>query len=549
MPSTFSTSLRIELIGPGEQAGVWGTTTNNNLGELIEQAITGITTLDVTSGNITLTSLNGVVDEARSAVLSVIGTPGVTRILTIPNENKNYTVQNSTANIVQVKTASGTAFDCPPLSHSYITCNESNVVVGRSITTGANAVTSLAAPFNSPAFTGVPTAPTAAGGTNTTQLATTAFVNAEIASDTAGLAPLASPTFTGVPAAPTASVGTNTTQLATTAFVNAEIASDTAGLAPLASPTFTGVPAAPTASVGTNTTQVATTAFVNAEIASDTAGLAPLASPAFTGTPTAPTAAGGTNTTQLATTAFTNAAIASALPGALPVGLITLWSGSIVSIPTGWTLCDGTAGTPDLRDRFVVGAGTTYAVNATGGVNTVTLTTAQMPSHSHTNSVSTTDLAHIHSNTVSTADLSHTHNVVGNSDVQSVVHTHTGTTDSAGAHNHNLQYRNGGTGSSTDAVPGSSGDLGTLSPNAISGVGNHVHGFTTSGISSTSHQHAISFTSAAMSANSTHTHTVTVGAMSANQTHSHTVTINSAGSGTAHENRPPYFALAYIMKI
>lgn len=553
MPSTFSTSLRIELIGEGEQASVWGTTTNNNLGELIEQAITGITTLDVTAGNITLTSLNGVVDQARSAVLAVIGTPGVTRILTIPNENKSYTVQNATANIVQVKTASGVAFDCPPLSHSYITCNESNVVVGRSITTGANAITSLAAPFNSPAFTGTPTAPTAAGGTNTTQLATTAFVNAEIASDTAGLAPLASPTFTGVPAAPTASVGTNTTQLATTAFVNAEIASDTAGLAPLASPTFTGVPAAPTASVGTNTTQVATTAFVNAEIASDTAGLAPLASPAFTGVPTAPTATGGTNTTQLATTAFTNAAIASALPGALPVGLITLWFGSIVSIPTGWTLCDGTLGTPDLRDRFIVGAGSTYAVNATGGANTITLTTAQLPSHTHTGSGTTasTNLAHTHSGTTASTNIAHTHNVIGNSDVQSVVHTHTGTTDSAGAHNHNLQYRNGGTGSSTDAVPGSSGALGTLSPNAIEGVGNHVHGFTTSGISSTSHQHAISLTSAAMSANADHTHTFTSGAMSANESHTHTFsfTSNGTGSGSAHENRPPYFALAYIMKL
>lgn len=549
MPSTFSTSLRIELIGEGEQAGVWGTTTNNNLGELIEQAITGITTLDVTAGNITLTSLNGVVDQARSAVLAVIGTPGVTRILTIPNENKSYTVQNATANIVQVKTASGVAFDCPPLSHSYITCNESNVVVGRSITTGANAITSLAAPFNSPAFTGTPTAPTATTGTNTTQIATTAFVNAEIASDTAGLAPLASPTFTGVPAAPTASVGTNTTQLATTAFVNAEIASDTAGLAPLASPTFTGVPAAPTASVGTNTTQVATTAFVNAEIASDTAGLAPLASPAFTGVPTAPTAAGGTNTTQLATTAFTNAAIASALPGALPVGLITLWSGSIVSIPAGWTLCDGTLGTPDLRDRFIVGAGSTYAVNATGGVNTVTLTTAQMPSHTHTNTVSTANLAHIHSNTVSTADLSHTHNVVGNSDVQSVVHTHTGTTDSAGTHAHDIyadDLSGAGGGSNPDAVfPATGGVIVGVTRNA----GAHVHGFTTSGISSTSHQHAISLTSAAMSANSTHTHTVTVGAMSANETHSHTVTIATAGSSSAHENRPPYFALAYIMKL
>ena len=68
-------------------------------------------------------------------------------------------------------------------------------------------------------------------------------------------APLVSPNFTGIPLAPTASAGTNTTQLATTAFVQ--------GI--LNGPTFTGVPAAPTASAGTNTTQLATTAFVQAE--------------------------------------------------------------------------------------------------------------------------------------------------------------------------------------------------------------------------------------------------------------------------------------------
>ena len=158
MPSTYSPSLRIELIGAGEQSGTWNVTTNNNLGALIEQAITGRTTVDVTAGNATLTSLNGVVDEARSAVLAVTGTPGVTRIITIPNVAKLYTVINSTANIVQIKTASGTAYDCPPLSQSYINCNGSDVVTGRSITDGANAITSLAAPFASPTFTGTTTA-------------------------------------------------------------------------------------------------------------------------------------------------------------------------------------------------------------------------------------------------------------------------------------------------------------------------------------------------------------------------------------------------------
>jgi len=57
---------------------------------------------------------------------------------------------------------------------------------------------------------------------------------------------------------------------------------------------------------------------------------------------------------------------------AVPSGIILIWSGAIVDIPAGWKLCDGTGGTPDLRDRFVIGAGSTYAVNATGGTTTHT---------------------------------------------------------------------------------------------------------------------------------------------------------------------------------
>ena len=71
---------------------------------------------------------------------------------------------------------------------------------------------------------------------------------------------------------------------------------------------------------------------------------------------------------------------------ALPAGIITLWSGSSASIPSGWTLCDGTASTPDLRDKFVVGATSTYAVgaNATmGNTGAHTLTTAEIPAHTH----------------------------------------------------------------------------------------------------------------------------------------------------------------------
>jgi hypothetical protein len=154
---------------------------------------------------------------------------------------------------------------------------------------------------NSPQFAGTPQAPTAAAGTNTTQIATTAFVTA-------------SPVFIGTPTAPTAAPGTNTAQLATTAFVTAgpqfagiptaPTAANVTSNSQLAttefvqnqktSPVFTGTPTATTASTGDSSTRIATTAFVQGE----------KASPAFTGTPTAPTAGAGTSTTQLATTQF-----------------------------------------------------------------------------------------------------------------------------------------------------------------------------------------------------------------------------------------------------
>ena len=74
---------------------------------------------------------------------------------------------------------------------------------------------------------------------------------------------------------------------------------------------------------------------------------------------------------------------------AVPSGGIIMWSGSIATIPTGWYLCDGSNSTPDLRDRFVVGAGSTYAVAATGGsANAIVV--------SHTHTATSTDSGHTH---------------------------------------------------------------------------------------------------------------------------------------------------------
>jgi len=75
----------------------------------------------------------------------------------------------------------------------------------------------------------------------------------------------------------------------------------------------------------------------------------------------------------------------------IPTGMISLWYGSIGSVPVGWYLCDGTNGTPDLRDRFVVGAGTTYSVAATGGT-----ADAVVVSHTHTATTTSTDSGHTH---------------------------------------------------------------------------------------------------------------------------------------------------------
>ena len=144
---------------------------------------------------------------------------------------------------------------------------------------------------------------------------------------------------------------------------------------------------------------------------------------------------------------------------AFVTGMIMLWSGSTVSVPNGWRLCDGTGGTPDLRNRFVVGAGSSYAVDATGGSANAVL----------------------------------------------VSHNHTGSTNTTGNHSHTLPHY------LVQAVAGT-GDIDrdneyqqwkALSGQSTRATGNHAHSFTTS----------------------------------------------TAGESGTNKNLPPYYSLAYIMKV
>lgn len=122
-----------------------------------------------------------------------------------------------------------------------------------------------------------------------------------------------------------------------------------------------------------------------------------------------------------------------------PIGMIVLWSGSIATIPDGWALCNGSNGTPDLRNRFVVGAGTTYGVGATGGA--VSGTTSSGGAHAHGGNTGSTALslaqipAHTHS--VTTLSITGTGAVQGGTAIQETG-ADSGSAGSGASHNHTI---------------------------------------------------------------------------------------------------------------
>ncbi len=136
--STYSTNLALTLIGTGQEAGTWGTTTNTNLGTLLEQAISGYVTQTVTDGAATvLTIPNGASGAARNMYIELTGTLTAARTVEVPANRKLYYVYNNTTGgyAVTFKVTGQTGVSIPNGSKYLLVSNGSDIV--QAITTNA----------------------------------------------------------------------------------------------------------------------------------------------------------------------------------------------------------------------------------------------------------------------------------------------------------------------------------------------------------------------------------------------------------------------------
>lgn len=147
MPSTYSTSLGLELIGDGEQVGTWGTTTNRNLGTLLEQAIAGVVRVTLADADVTLTSTSGASNQARNAVLLVDGTSTASRDVIIPAVSKVYIVSNvvSGGQSIRIKTATGTGVTVATQATALVFCDGTDMYLVSDNQVTAGGVTSVTA--------------------------------------------------------------------------------------------------------------------------------------------------------------------------------------------------------------------------------------------------------------------------------------------------------------------------------------------------------------------------------------------------------------------
>ena len=268
MSSTYSTNLALELIGTGDQAGNWGSTTNTNLGTLLEQAISGYVTQAVSTGTDTVITIpNGSSGVARNMFIELTGTGGASTNLIVPVNKKLYFIYNNTTGAVTVKVTGLTGVSVPAAAKMVLVSNGTDIVVATNYMAALTLGTPLAV---------------AQGGTGSTTAST----------GTGGVVLAVSPTLTGTPLAPTAAPGTNTTQIATTAFVTAStgtlgtMSTQNANNVAITGGTITGLSSPlPLASGGTGgTTSTGSGAIVLASSA--TLSSPTINSPTFGGTPT-----------------------------------------------------------------------------------------------------------------------------------------------------------------------------------------------------------------------------------------------------------------------
>jgi hypothetical protein len=172
MASTYSTNLAIELIGTGEQSGTWGTTTNTNLGTLLEQAISGYVTQAITDGaDTTITIPNGATGVARNMAIEMTGALSATRNLIVPANKKLYFIFNNTSGgfAVTVKVTGLTGVSVPNGKKVILVSN------GTDIVEAVNQVVGNLAVGGTLAVTGAGTFSTTLGVTGTSTLAAVAI--------------------------------------------------------------------------------------------------------------------------------------------------------------------------------------------------------------------------------------------------------------------------------------------------------------------------------------------------------------------------------------
>ena len=199
MASSYSPSLKIQLMANGEDSGTWGTITNTNW-NLMEQAVTGVDTIVMANANYTLTNLNGVSDEARNIVIIATGTTGgAGKQIIAPLVPKFYIVYNNTSDgyAVNIGASTGSVITIPNGVTAQVYCDGStgfysaqtgsagNFVVNGTLTaTGIADAGSLSAGSlavsGATTLSGVSKAPTVSSSDNSTNIATTAFVQSKV---------------------------------------------------------------------------------------------------------------------------------------------------------------------------------------------------------------------------------------------------------------------------------------------------------------------------------------------------------------------------------